>query len=551
MSLREHLEIRRRAGVPPMTFGGLVALARDLLGAGLSATTIFRVNAANFPDKAALLFEDEVLSYRGLLERVLRLAAALHAEGVRPGDRVVTLLRNSPRCVEMLGACQLLKAVHVPTSWRLKRDELAFIFANAAPRVVVFEADLGEELIPALDAADLQGTTLLIAAGEAGVVGARAYERLVEGHAPRAPRVPRRSQARIMMYTSGTTGRPKGAIRSTEDRGASEAFFRGVMRVAPLRHDDVHLTPCPLYHTAPWSFMGIYFTLGGTTLLMERFDPEEVLRLIERHRVTTCTMVPTMYQRIVDLPEEVKRGYDVSSIRALIATGSLLPVPLKERVIERFGEVLYDFYGATELGWVTVATPEDLRVHRNTLGRPFPGTEIRLLDDAGAEVPVGEVGEIYARNPFTFDGYYRDADATAAMVREGFHSVGDMAWRDHVGYYFMADRKSDLVVSGGVNIYPAEIEQTLVSHPKVAEAAVIGVPDPEWGESLQAFVVPKPGRSVDEARIIDYCAAHLAGYKKPKAVTFVDALPRNAQGKVLKRELREAALRGSGAAPKA
>ncbi|MBZ0254199.1 MAG: AMP-binding protein, partial [Candidatus Methylomirabilis sp.] len=515
----------------------------DALGPGVTTATIFKMNAVNFPNKPALIFRGGRITYKQLLDRMTRLANGLRKLGVRPGDRVVGLLHNSPRCVEVLGAVQMLKAVNVPVSYRLKHEELAYILGNSAPKAVILEGGLAGEAVPAVEAAGLGGKVALVAVdAPAGGLpkGWSEYEALLAASPATDPGVRAKGEdAKIMIYTSGTTGRPKGAVRSLSRRDAQQDFFAGVMETVPLHHDDVHLTPCPLYHSAPWAFMTIYFALGGTTLILEKFEPEEVLRQIEREGVNTCTMVPTMYHHVTALPEEVRRRYDLSSIKALMATGSLLPVHVKDKVIETFGDhCLYDFYGATELGWVTVARPEDIRAHRNCLGRRFPGTEIRLLGEDGREVPIGEVGEIYARNKFTYDGYYGNQEATAATQRAGFTSVGDMAWRDRVGYYFMADRKADMVVSGGVNIYPAEIEQVIASHPAVFEAAVIGVPDPEWGESLRAYVVPAPGAAPDEKTIVDHCAEHLAGYKKPKTVAFVPELPRSPQGKVLKRQLR-------------
>jgi len=267
------------------------------------------------------------------------------------------------------------------------------------------------------------------------------------------------------------------------------------------------------------------------------------LRTIERERVTSSMMVPTMYARIVNLPSQTLRKYDTSSLKWLMSGAAPLPTQLAGRIEEVLGPILYNFYGATETGYVTLALPGEHTARPGTIGRALAGTEIRLLDEAGHDVPAGEVGELWVRSSMLVDGYYRNQEATEKSRREGFFTVGDLARRDADGYYYLADRKIDMVISGGVNIYPLEIEQHLLKHPAVLDCAVIGVPDAEWGESLCAFVVLRPRASATADELRAWVKGELADYKKPKHVLFTDVLPRTPTGKVLKRELREQAAK--------
>jgi fatty-acyl-CoA synthase len=308
-----------------------------------------------------------------------------------------------------------------------------------------------------------------------------------------------------------------------------------------IRGDDRHLVVCPLYHSMAPAFAAILMGLGGTLVLMNHFDPAGALDIIARERVTCSLMVPTMLVRLAGLPAEVRAAHDTSSLRWVMSGAAPLPTETARRFMECFGPVLWNFYGATETGMVTLAGPRDHVSRPGTIGRALYGNQIRLLDDDGREVAPGAVGELYARNSMLITGYHRNAEATRASQRDGLFSVGDLARRDADGYYYLESRKHDMVISGGVNIYPREIEDLLHTHPAILDAAVIGVPDPEWGETLHAFVVVRDGHAVSEAEVIEFCRAGLADFKRPRRVTFVAELPRNPTGKVLKRELRERA----------
>jgi fatty-acyl-CoA synthase len=272
---------------------------------------------------------------------------------------------------------------------------------------------------------------------------------------------------------------------------------------------------------------------------MDHFDAEEFLRLVDRHGVTTTAVVPTMLQRILDLPAAVRAKYDTRSLRAVFSGGAPLPAPVAIDFMDAYGDILYNFYGATETGLVTLAKPQDLRAAPGTIGKAVPGNDIRLLGEDRRDVSEGKVGELYVKNKLLVAGYHKDEGATNDSMLDGFFSVGDLARRDRDGNFFIEGRKRDMVISGGVNVYPAEVEAVLEQHPAIAEVAVVGVPDREWGERVRAFIVKRPGSSVEEGDLKNFAKERLAGPKVPRDFVFLESLPRNPTGKVLKRELRD------------
>jgi long-chain acyl-CoA synthetase len=345
-----------------------------------------------------------------------------------------------------------------------------------------------------------------------------------------------------MIYTSGTTGHPKGAYRPT---GIDPASVIQVIQLFEFRNADVHLMGGPGYHSAVGVFAAMTILCGGTVVLMPKFDAEEALALIQRHRVTTTYMAPTLLQRIMDVSEAVRDHYDVSSMRSVILGAAPCPHSLKERAIEYFGEALWEFYGATETGFNLVLRPEDQLRKPGSAGTPPDGQEILLLDDLGQPVPDGEPGELWVRNNW-LAAYYNKPEATERSMRDGFFSVGDVAYRDADGYYYICDRKIDMIISGGVNIYPAEIEACLHAHPAVRDVAVVGVPDDHWGEAVKAVVALQPGTSATGEELVDWCRGRLADYKRPRSVDFVTELPRDQAGKLLKRMIRAPYWEGAG-----
>jgi fatty-acyl-CoA synthase len=317
----------------------------------------------------------------------------------------------------------------------------------------------------------------------------------------------------------------------------------------PMRSDDVHLVTCPLYHSTAFGFLSFNAILGGTAVLMDEFKPELFLQLVEKHGVTTTAVVPTILHRVMALGPAVLDKYDARSVRAIFTVGAPLPGPLGTQIMDHFGDVLFNCYGATETGLVTMAKPADLRSSPGCIGKALPGNEVRLLDDNGNDVPPGSVGELFARNKLLVAGYHNDPSATKSSMRDGFFSVGDLARIDRDGNYFIEGRKRDMIISGGVNVYPAEVEAAIEANPDVAEVAVVGVEDPEWGERVRAFVVRKPGSSIDEGALKVWCRDRLAGPKVPRDFVFMDVLPRNPTGKVLKRELRALPVTTATSAP--
>jgi acyl-CoA synthetase (AMP-forming)/AMP-acid ligase II len=317
------------------------------------------------------------------------------------------------------------------------------------------------------------------------------------------------------------------------------------VRMFDLRPEDVHLMAGPGYHSAVAFFSALTTACGGTIVIMPRFDAEEALALIARHRVTTTFMAPTLLHRIMDLPEAVRGRHDVSSLRALVLGAAPCPFSLKQSASEYFGEVIYEFYGATETGINLLLRPEDQLRKPGSAGLPPEGQEILLLDDAGNPVPDGVPGELWARSDWLAT-YYNRPDATARSMRDGYFSVGDIAYRDAEGYYYICDRKIDMIITGGVNVYPAEVEACLHAHPDVADVAVIGVPDDSWGEAVKAVVALRPGSAAGEQELVEWCRGRIADYKRPRSVDFVSELPRDMAGKLLKRQIREPYWAGTG-----
>jgi len=339
------------------------------------------------------------------------------------------------------------------------------------------------------------------------------------------------------MYTSGTTGKPKGAVRTFKpDALASALSFIGE---TPMQLGEVHLTSCPLYHATAFGFSSFTFLLGGTVVVMSEFKPEPFLDAVQRYRVNSAAIVPTMLYRLVELGKDTIRKYDTSSLRALFSGGAQLSGALANEAMDLLGDIVFNFYGATETGMVSLAKPADLRTAPGTIGRPIPGNDLRLVDEQGRDVAIGKAGELYAKTRMLVDGYHADPDATRQSMLEGYFSVGDLARRDERGCFHIEGRKRDMIISGGVNVYPAEVEGVIHEHPAIADVAVIGVSDPEWGERVRAFVVCRPGMDVSDDELKAHCRARLAGPKVPRDIVFRESLPRNPTGKVLKRELRE------------
>jgi fatty-acyl-CoA synthase len=501
--------------------------------------------AAAHPDREALV-EYAASGVRrmtwGELDATInRLANALLARGAA-GRPVALMLPNGSEYLVAQHALARLSATVVQIGYHLKAGEIAHILSNAEPAVTVVHAEQLEVMTSARTQTGHGGPMIVV-----GDLDARRHhsdlvewDRALAAASPEIPALPRRGDSGgMIVYTSGTTGKSKGAHRSWRTTGL-ETVTDMIVQVG-MRADDRHLVVCPLYHSAAPAFAAITQVLGGSIVLMNHFDPAGALDIIARERVTCSLMVPTMIIRLANLPDDVLARHDTRTLRWVMSAAAPLTTEAARRFMDRFGPVLWNFYGATETGLVTLAGPDDHLTRPGTIGRALRGNEIRLLDDGGREVALGEVGELYTRNSMLISGYHRNAEATQRSLRDGFFSVGDLGRRDAEGYYYLESRKHDLVISGGVNIYPREIEDHLQRHPAILDAAVVGVPDPEWGESLRAFVVLRPGYELSEQDVIAHCRDGLADYKRPRGVVFVPELPRNPTGKVLKRELRDLA----------
>ena len=486
------------------------------LGRGLRAA------AARQPGKIAIRFKDAELSYVELARRAARFASWLSARhGVGAGDRVALVSANRPEIVEVLvGASDLGAAVVLPNP-RLAPTELKAVLEDCEPAVVIADAASVVQLEgwagPRLELGPDYEAAIL---REDGCYVDRARE-----EAPFA-----------IHYTSGTTGLPKGVPISHRSRILS--FFGMASEYGCYGPDDHFLALAPLCHGAGLAFALAPLHLGGQLTLMDAFDPEEVLTRLHRDGITGVFVVPTHLRRMFAVDFATRERLHAHTLKALICNAAPLLQSEKERVVEHFGPgLLFECYGATESGIITNLRPALQLEKRNCVGTPFVGTEVELRDEVGRPVADGEVGELFSRSPFLFDGYWRREAESAEAIRDGWVSVGDLARRDADGCYYIVDRKKDVVITGGMNVYPREVENVIDRLPGVAEVAVVGLPDETWGEALHAVVVRAPGAVLAQEDIAAACRAALAGYKQPKSIAFADVLPRNAAGKVLKRLL--------------
>jgi acyl-CoA synthetase (AMP-forming)/AMP-acid ligase II len=483
------------------------------------------------PDKDALVFEGERRTYAELDARARRLAAALAERGVGAGDRVAMLLHNGLEFVETLIACHKLGACAVPVNFRLVADEVRYVLADA-------------EAVGIVSAGELDAIAAEAAAGVASVgfhLGGD-YEAALAATAPLEDPVPvAEDDPALVMYTSGTTGRPKGAVLTHRGLVASTLSWITEMQAG---EEDVWLSGQPLFHIGGINGLLPFLFLGGTCVYTPTtgFDAGRAIALLEEHAVTMCIFVPTQWQQICDHP----RMATMNRRRLRVAMWSASPAsrPLLELMGATFPDAaIVSAYGQTEMsGATTLLKGPDATRKMGSVGKPMLGVDLRLVDDDGRDVAPGEVGEVVYRGPFVMAGYHGNEEATRDAFAGGWFHSGDLAVRDDEGYLRLVDRKKDLIISGGENVYPAEVERVLAEHPGVADAAVVGVPHPRWVETPVAFVVPDGDDAPTKEELVAHCRERLAGYKKPSAVVFVEALPRNAAGKVLKRELRKAQL---------
>jgi fatty-acyl-CoA synthase len=483
--------------------------------------------------------------------RASRLAKALLGLGLKHGDRVALLAYNCVEWLEIYAALARAGLVAVPINFRLKGPEVAYVVQHSEAQAFIVQDELcalvdgirGELEIP---------SARYVHFGAGTPAGWRSYEALIRAASSDAPAVEVKTKDLFaLMYTSGTTGRPKGAMRSHE----GNALIALVTALEfGLTRDDTGLLVMPLCHANSLYFSATFMMLGATIVVDDRksFDPEAVLRTLARERVTFTSLVPTHYIMMLDLPDATKQALDLSRVDKLLISSAPARKETKLAILQLFPNGrLFELYGSTEAGWVTVLRPDEQLDHLGSVGREWASSgPIRLLDMDGREVPDGKVGELYSRTAYAFDGYWKNPEKTAEAFSGRWCSVGDMARRDEQGFIHLVDRKSNMIISGGENIFPSEVESVLAAHPAVQDVAVVGLPDAKWGEAVHAVVVLRPGQALDAKALEDWCRERMAGFKRPRGYRFVSEseLPRTATGKIQHRVLRDRIASGNAAA---
>ena len=497
---------------------------------------LVRNAARREPAAVAIEHDRGRLSYAQFWDRSLRLANAMLTRGLRPGDRVALFAQNCPEFLESYIGLQLAGLVAVPANYRLTPPELSYLLDNSGARALL----IGVEYLSYLDKLRQTGQRVpdVVIVYGAAVDHGNAYERaLLHAQATMPPRSFGVHDPAAIFYTSGTTGFPKGAVMSHAvilSRFGSWGWRYGITE------EEVTLVPGPVFHQSFGSISLITLSVGGKVVLRRDFSPEVTLDDMQANGVTWTFLVPTMLAGVVRAANALGRTLELPRLRGLMSSGSRLPLSTVEGFEAAFPKArLADTYGWTESGWITYCRHEDILASDRSVGRASFGCEIAILDEGGVELPRGKEGGIYACNPVPFLGYHANPEATRDMRMGTWETGGDVGVIDERGFLHIVDRRKDLIVSGGENIYPAEIERVLAEHPKVFEVAVVGVPDERWGESPRACVVPRPGLSVTIEELVAFCDGRLASYKHPRSLFTLDALPRSSMGKVLRRELRE------------
>jgi len=494
--------------------------------------------AATDPDRVALVMSGsgETRTYRQLDEASTRLALVLRDRGLRRGDHLAVLLDNEPAFFDVVWAGLRAGLYVTPINWHLTAAEAGYIVADCGATALVTSAALGD-VVTALGDDLAAVTTRLAVDGE--LAGFEPYKEVVA--ARDLEPLPDECEGAWMFYSSGTTGRPKGIVPPPTGGalGALSGFTTLLSGLFGFTADTVYLSPAPLYHAAPAGWTTLTQRLGGTAVVMERFDPLDFLAQIERHRVTHTQVVPTHLVRLLKLPEQERTRFDLSSLRMLVHAAAPCPIEVKRAALDWLGPIIHEFYSGSEGSGFCYIGPEDWLAHPGSVGRSLMGG-IHIVGDYGDELPAGEEGRVWFETPHRFE-YHGDAEKTAAAWNDrGWSTLGDVGLVDEDGYLYLTDRASNMIISGGVNIYPREVEDMLVLHPAVADVAVIGTTDPDWGEQVAAYVQPMPGTVPSDAlaaELIEFCRARLSHFKCPRTVRFVDELPRLPTGKLLKRLL--------------
>lgn len=505
----------------------LIEMSRAMRKYGPTLPAGYKINAARVPHQAGIIDERGTLTHLEVHERTNQIAHGLMAHGLGNGSRIAILCRNHRGFIEAFTA-----------SLKIGADGLLLNTAFAGPQLVqVIEDQNADAIIMDEEYVSMLGDAVgdrpaFIGWADTDTPGFPTLDELREGRSIDEPEAPERT-GRTIILTSGTTGKPKGAARA-EPKGLKGLL--SVVSTIPYRRGDRMFVAAPLFHAWGFANMSANVTMNGTTVLRRRFDPEDALATIEREQVDMMTVVPVMIQRMLELPEDVRRKYNVSSLNAVCASGSALQGDLATRFMDEFGDVLYNLYGSTEVAWATVAGPKDMRAAPGTAGKAPTGTLLLIVDEDGKPVKTGETGRIYVKHDMIFEGYTggEEKNAMADMV-----GTGDIGHLDENGRLFIDGRVDEMIISGGENVYPIEVEDVIAVHEGVLETAVIGVDDEDFGARLKAFVVVNEGHEhIDEGAIKTHVKEHLANFKVPREVVFLPELPRNGTGKILKRELQ-------------
>jgi acyl-CoA synthetase (AMP-forming)/AMP-acid ligase II len=509
---------------------------------GLSVRSVHALHAVSHPDRLAVVDDQRSVTYAEADAEINRVGNALRERlGVRSGDPVVLMMENRSEYLLSWFALFRIGASGVHASYRMTAEELEYqVEHSGASILIVSETALEAARTLRGQRPDLALEIIVVSDGADVLEREWDYAALQAGAGERFARPERResgeSRSDNIVYTSGTTGKPKGTVRNFASFGINE-LTRIIDRL-PLRVGDKHLLVAPLYHSAGQVFALMQSALAATIYMRPKFDAEDTLESLHRWDIDSIFMVPTMIRRVLDLPDELHRANPASNLKALVSGSAPYPQSLRQRAIERFGaRTIHDFYGATEIGWVTLISGEEMLEHPGSVGQPLPGQHVYILDEDHNVVPPGEVGTIYVANEQKMSGYLKNREANDETFVGDMVTVDDLGYLDEDHYLYLAGRSRDMVISGGVNIYPVEIEDVLVQHEEVEDAAVIGVPDDEWGERLVAIVVGSDDLDLDALEAL--ARGHLSSYKVPRQWERLDELPRNPTGKIRKNELEQ------------
>ncbi len=538
---------------------------KDMLGLLMNKSTrklmknmmkgnIFLSDLKKYPNKEAIIYGDKRFTYTDLNKRINRLNNGLISLGLKPGDHIAALVGNSNALLEIMFGPTLAGFFSTPINWHLKGDEIEYVVNNSDSKILFIEEHFLDKIIPIQSKLKSVKAIILVSDTNIKHDGMISYEKFLQDSSDADLKAVEKGGG-FMLYTSGTTGKPKGThSRALDDPSILKS--KDIVAFVQMLHNmqdgfdfnkttNRYLAAGPLYHAAPLAFSGITFANGGTIFIMKKFDAEEALKIIEKEAISTTFVAPILLKRLLNVKN--KEQYNISSMKSIVCAAAPCPAELKESVVDFFGHVYYEFYGSTDGGVNTILKPKDYMndpAKYASVGRVAPGNKIKIIGENGEILPIGTAGDLYLSNPMVkYLEYYKDAEKTknsfSDINGEKYFIEGEVAYIDEDEFCYVVDRKKDMIISGGVNIYPVEIEEILHMHDSVMDVAIIGIPDEEWGESVKAFIVLKDNMEITEEEIISYCDQKLASYKKPRYVAFVNDIPRHPDGKLIKRILKE------------